>query len=401
MGKHFKGAGDLGDAESTAAARHSLPDEDAADEKLFSGGVPAGGFPATGDPWEDDDAGNPWEDDAGVVGFQSMATPGGAHRRTQAADAYGRLDPYDIKGRRAKTGRGPAHRAPVAQDEADLADARDPKRRRARIISTVLLIVGIVLLLAAGGMFLHDQYQYHKQDEINEKLATYAKVDDAGENPPEVDWAALKAVNPDVVGWVQIPGTVINYPVYQGDTNDTYLRTDAEGNYSVGGQIFLDAENTAPGMVDAQSIIYGHHLYNGSMFRAVAGMEEQGMLDSVETVWYVTETATYKLRPLFTYKTDGDDENVRIFSFGSDEEFRSYLQGLLAKASSKTEGAAEAVSSASNVLSLCTCSYTGNETGRVILVCAPEQSSASSDAADEGAADEAALSQDEAADQQE
>ncbi|WP_321970657.1 class B sortase [Paratractidigestivibacter sp.] len=245
-------------------------------------------------------------------------------------------------------------------------------RRRARIISTILLVVGIGLLLAAGGMWLYNQYQYKQQDTINEKLATYAKVDDAGSSAPVVDWDALKAVNPDVVGWIQIPGTVVNYPVYQGSDNDEYLRTNAEGNYSVGGQIFLDAENTKPGMLDQQTIIYGHHLYNGSMFKTVADMENQGMFDSVNTIWYVTEDATYELQPVLTYKTDENDENIRIFSFNSTEEYQSYLSGLEAKACAKASNASELLANNTKVLSLCTCSYTDNEYGRVILVCVPK-----------------------------
>lgn len=261
---------------------------------------------------------------------------------------------------------------------------RSPKQRRARIISTILLVVGIGLLVAAGGMWAYNQYQYHQQDQVNEKLAVYAKVDDTGITAPEVDWDALKAVNSDVVGWVQIPGTVVNYPVYQGSDNDEYLRTTAEGNYSVGGQIFLDYENVKPGMLDQQTIIYGHHLYNGSMFKTVADMENQGMLDSVSTIWYVTETATYELQPVFSYKTDGDDENVRRFDFESTDAFHSYLTDLLGKASARVSDASELLANASNVLSLCTCSYTDSEYGRVILVCVPKANTATVSATDAG-----------------
>ena len=225
-------------------------------------------------------------------------------------------------------------------------------------------------------MFLHNQYEYHEQDVINEKLAAYATVDNTGSSAPQVDWAALKAVNQQVVGWIQIPGTNVNYPVYQGADNDAYLHTNAEGNYSLGGQIFLDSDNTAPGMVDAQTIIYGHHLRNGSMFKAVSDMESQGMFDSVDTIWYVTEQATYELQPLLAYKTDGDDENVRCFSFESTDAFHSYLSALAAKASAKAADADAQIAAANNVLSLCTCSYTGNETGRVVLVCVPKATTA-------------------------
>ena len=295
-----------------------------------------------------------------AVGYRSVISDSGdgygsKENRRRKSD-YADTDPYDIKGR------------------------RDPKKRRARIISTILLVVGIGLLVAAGGMYLYNQYQYSQQDQINEKLATYAKVDDTGYTAPVVDWASLKAVNPDVCGWIQIPGTVVNYPVYQGSTNDTYLRTNAEGNYSVGGQIFLDAENTNPGMIDMQTIIYGHHLYNGSMFKTVADMENQGMFDSVSTIWYVTENATYELQPVFAYKTDGDDENVRRFSFDSTEAFRSYLSGLEAKACAKVSNASDVIANSTRVLSLCTCSYTDNEYGRVILVCVPKSGTTGADA---------------------
>ena len=195
-----------------------------------------------------------------AVGYQSVVAPGhGASGRRRSG--YGESDPYDVRGN------------------------RDPKRRRARIVSRVLLVIGLCLLIAAAGMFLHNQYEYHEQDVINEKLAAYATVDNSGSSAPQVDWAALKAVNQQVVGWIQIPGTNVNYPVYQGADNDAYLHTNAEGNYSLGGQIFLDTDNTAPGMVDAQTIIYGHHLRNGSMFKAVSDMESQGMFDSVDTIW--------------------------------------------------------------------------------------------------------------------
>ena len=198
-------------------------------------------------------------------------------------------------------------------------------------------------------MWGYNQWQYHEQDQINEKLATYATIDPKGSEAPVVDWASLKAVNQDVVGWVQIPNTVVNFPVYQGADNDEYLHTNAEGSYSLGGQIFLDAENTAPGMQDAQSIIYGHHLRNGAMFKPIADMENQEYFDSVSTVWY--------------------------------DDFHTYLAGLLGKAVAKRSDADALIAGADKVLTLCTCNYTNNETGRTILVCVPKASAAADAAA--------------------
>lgn len=283
-----------------------------------------------------------------TTGYVSVVGQGGGKGKNRRNNHFAETDPYDLKGRRNK----------------------DPKKRRNRIISACLFVVGIVLLLVAGGIYLYNQNQYAEQDQINEKLAQYATIDDTGSTPPVVDWAALKAVNSEVVGWVQIPNTTVSFPVYQGADNDAYLHTNAEGNYSLGGQVFMDYENSSSSLADNQTIIYGHHLRNGAMFKPVADMDTQGMFDSVSTVWYVTEQANYELEPLFVYKTTGDDENVRQFTFATDEEWRSYLSGLLAKAVTKTSDAATAITKANHVLTLCTCNYSGNETGRTILVCA-------------------------------
>ena len=252
-----------------------------------------------------------------------------------------------------------------------------PVRRRggSRIVSNVLIIVGIVLLLVAGGLWLHAQLEYRAQDEVNAKLASYATVsdDDAQQVGPQVDWAGLRAVNDEAVAWIQIPGTNVNYPVYQTSDNEKYLHTTAEGEYSIGGQIFMDFENTAPGLQDMQTLVYGHHLYNGTMFTAVDDMMDQATLDATDTVWYVTDQTTYELEPLFAYRTPATNADARKISFASPDEFHTYLSGLLAQASSKTDRADAAVKSVTKVLTLSTCDYNndfGAHNGRGLLVCA-------------------------------
>ena len=111
------------------------------------------------------------------------------------------------------------------------------KKGFAYILSTLLLVVGIGLLVVAGVMFGKTQLEYHEQDVINEELATYATVSEKKDEAPVIDWAGLQAVNNQVVGWIQIPDTQVNYPVYQTTDNDHYLHTNAKGEWSIGGQI--------------------------------------------------------------------------------------------------------------------------------------------------------------------
>lgn len=293
-------------------------------------------------------------DTSGFVPIMSSGDQGaneGRHKKDHRSGVshYKETDPYDLSGKRS----------------------RDPRKRRAHVVSTILFIVGIVLIAVAGGMWLYSQKQYADQDAENEKLAAYATVDNTGSSAPVVDWASLKAINDDVVGWVQIPGTVVSFPVYQASDNDYYLHTNAEGNYALGGQVFLDYQNTAPGLVDQQTIIYGHHLRNGAMFKPIADMDNQEMFDSVSTVWYVTETGSYELEPLFLYYTNENDTNVRQFNFASTDDFHSYLSSLLSTAVTSRSDAAQIISGTNHVLTLCTCNYIDGY-GRTILVCVPK-----------------------------
>lgn len=252
------------------------------------------------------------------------------------------------------------------------------KRSLRRTISTLLILAGVVLLLVAGGMWGYARLRYWKQDQMNKQLAEHVVVRDQTSDeeksvcPVEVDWASLKAINDDVVGWIYVPDTVVNYPVYQGEDNEYYLRTNALGEWSVGGQVFLDAECTAPGLVDHQSILYGHHLYDGTMFQPLSLLDNQEVFDKTETIWYLTEKETYELQPLFMYFVDPYDTTVRQFRFPTDEEFRTYLKGKLDQAVTRRADADQLVASANRVLTMSTCNYYDGY-GRSILVAIEKQ----------------------------
>lgn len=253
---------------------------------------------------------------------------------------------------------------------------RPRARGVSRVVSNVLILVGLVLIVAAASMLVRVQAEYKAQDQLNTEQQAHVIVTDDSQTAPVVDWQGLGAMGGDPVGWVQVPGTVINYPVYQGSDNNQYLRHTVTGEYSIGGQIFMDYENARPGLVDMQTLIYGHHLNNGGMFAAVDEFCDQSFFDQHNTVWYITEQASYQLVPVLIYRTRGDDSSARTINFSSADEFHSYLSGLLDRAAAHDAHASAAVASASHVLTLSTCDYevAGVSTsigGRALLVCVP------------------------------
>ena len=112
--------------------------------------------------------------------------------------------------------------------------------------------------------------------------------------PIQVDFDALQRVNPDVVGWIYCPGTVINYPVLHGETNDSYLHTTYDGKENASGSIFVE-ESNRKGFIDCNTIIYGHHMADRSMFATLDSWQQQGYFEDHPYLWLLTPQQDYKI----------------------------------------------------------------------------------------------------------
>lgn len=85
------------------------------------------------------------------------------------------------------------------------------------------------------------------------------------EEMAQINLAALRETNPDVVGWIRIPDTRIDYPLMQGEDNEFYLNNTWEKEPNSVGSIFLECQNS-PDLTDYNTIVYGHNMKNNSMF---------------------------------------------------------------------------------------------------------------------------------------
>lgn len=88
----------------------------------------------------------------------------------------------------------------------------------------------------------------------------------------------LQKINPDVIGWIRVNDTNINYPLLQAEDDDTYMNTDAEGKYSLSGAIFLHCANK-PDFSDFNSIIFGHHMEKEKMFGDIGNFTDKKYFD--------------------------------------------------------------------------------------------------------------------------
>ncbi len=126
-----------------------------------------------------------------------------------------------------------------------------------------IILLTLLLVLAYSGYCLWDNQQVITAAENvrADMLRLKPEADESG----KPDFSELRAVNSDVVGWISLPNTGIDYPILQGEDNLSYIATDVYGRYAVAGSIFLDTRCSAD-FSDRYSLVYGHHMANGSMF---------------------------------------------------------------------------------------------------------------------------------------
>lgn len=142
------------------------------------------------------------------------------------------------------------------------------KKRLFNVVVTLCIVVLLLLGLRELAMFYNAQYMAESLKEVAIKIP---KDDDEEEeedpNHPfnrHIDFNALKSINPDIVGWLYVPGTVIDYPILVGDTDLSYQSRDYYGNSSVIGSIFSYADVDL--LNDDHIILFGHNMISGQMF---------------------------------------------------------------------------------------------------------------------------------------
>ena len=128
-------------------------------------------------------------------------------------------------------------------------------------------LLAIAVLISLSMIFIgaafREEYPLWKNQKILEDLQSDVKTEETGDEDPGIDWEKLKKINPDIVGWIKVPGTRIDYPVLRGSRWNEYLHKDYKGESSYAGSIFIQ-----PGASfgDKHLILYGHNMRTRSMF---------------------------------------------------------------------------------------------------------------------------------------
>ncbi|MBQ6720030.1 MAG: class B sortase [Oscillospiraceae bacterium] len=176
----------------------------------------------------------------------------------------------------------------------------------------------------------------------------------------ETDLDALRKVNEDILGWIHIPSSKIDYPLLQGEDNEYYLKRTWKGHRNPVGSIFLECRNN-PDFTDWHTIIYGHNMSDGSMFATLHRYKKQDYWEKHPYIYIVTDAGVLRYEVFSTYTAKVDSKTYGL-SFRQMETREEFLAMTLEKSQIDT-GIVPAVTD--QILTLSTCGG-GDESRRVV-----------------------------------
>ena len=239
-------------------------------------------------------------------------------------------------------------------------------RKFIRVFFFLLLVAFIV---ASSIYILSNLMQEKKQqndfEEIQEIVEDNTKEESDSEN--SIDLYNLYLINNDVVGWIRIEGTNINYPVMQN--SEYYLRRNIYKEYSTYGTPFL-ADYCNINLSD-NLIIYGHHIKSGMMFADLDKYKSYDYYLNHKTIKLYklqgTETIEEEYKIISCFKTTVNKGGFKYYNFfnaTSEADYNSFLEQCRELSFYNTEDTAKY---RDKLITLSTCEYSLNN-GRMVVV---------------------------------
>ncbi len=243
-----------------------------------------------------------------------------------------------------------------------------------------MVICGLVLAFSLWqllGIYLEYKKGTDEYDELLQYVEEELPEEEYGERPEEqpegeeifsgdedeapeeerlqrVSFEELKAINEDIVGWIEIPGTEINYPIMHTSDNAYYLNHTFRDTVNSAGSIFMETLND-PTFADLHTIIYGHNMKNGSMFAGLKNYTSPSYLVAHPDVYIDLEDGTHTYQIFSCYEVTPDSDSYTI-GFARDEQYETFLQNLKARSAYDT---GVDVTIEDTIISLSTCTRSG------------------------------------------
>lgn len=235
-----------------------------------------------------------------------------------------------------------------------------------KIIKVSIVLTAVVLVVSFSASTVGFRTEYKVRDtyrDISKEVKEETK-----DNKNGIDFDKLKKINPDVVGWIDIPDTVIDYPIVASTDNYYYLNHSFKKENSQYGAVFTDCRLSSGGPFNYKNcIVYGHNMgrYTDVMFSTLMKYENEAYYKAhQEVIIYTPEkTITYKI---VSVREVSNDDYAYSISFQNNKAFIKWIKKGVKDSMFKSTETLENVEKA---VTLSTCTY---GTNKLVLLCISE-----------------------------
>lgn len=229
----------------------------------------------------------------------------------------------------------------------------------------IFFLLAILLYSTIKIGFYINKWEYNQKmsgrlSEIYNQSDIKRSVDTNTTNQNTDRFKELLDINKDIVGWIKIPGTKIDYPVVQADNNQFYLNHDINKEVSSHGSIFMDYRNSHD--EELNTVIYGHNMKDGSMFAGLSQYKKSDFYEKNPYIEYDSLGQSMKWQIFSVYIYEPNDDYFKVY-FNDSKEYAEYLDKIILKSIYNT---GVDVRSEDKILTLMTCSYESKDLRLVI-----------------------------------
>nr|MDF9460319.1 class B sortase [Bacillus pumilus] len=241
-------------------------------------------------------------------------------------------------------------------------------KRGKRVWRRMLTIVCLGVFIYSGTAIGLELFGYYQNRQVLAKAQTmYGQEQGMTESrepgTTRTSFDELRKVNNDIVGWINMKDTMIQYPIVQSRDNAFYLTRNYLKNDTRAGSIFMDYRNDVL-HESPNTVVYGHRMRDGSMFAGLTNYLKKDFFHEHRTFQYDTLYQSYEAEIFAVYETTVDFDYIQT-DFQDLGEYAHYLQAVRKKSIYQTK---TDVSTDDLILTLSTCDHVlAPKNGRLVV----------------------------------
>lgn len=219
-----------------------------------------------------------------------------------------------------------------------------------KILAVIVILIFVIIFSICIYLLLKDFQELNENNKATDNLIEEIIKINEGTQEKDIDWDYLKSVNDDIIAWIEIEETNINYPILK-DNATFYLKHSFDKKYNSNGSIFTT--DLQP-FENEETIVYGHNMKNGSMFSNLGKYLDKDFLYKHLKFKIFTPNVNYEASIFSVYSIGIETESNATKSLDFNEKIRYY------KNSSKYQ--IENNDNINKIVKLLTCSYINAKT---------------------------------------